>query len=116
MFECCCSGVDEALHLPVLCLNAVVQVLQFHVFDWDVKVSDPSQQDKLGHCEVTLAQIMANGGAPLTVTLVGGGGATISILGEELSLSKVRAANYHSLFLLLVFNVIYFVIYICMFW
>lgn len=47
----------------VLYLNfSVVQVLQFHVFDWDDNSNDLRNQDKLGWVEVTLAEIMSRSG------------------------------------------------------
>uniref|UniRef100_A0A6A7G5X7 Copine-8-like isoform X1 n=2 Tax=Hirondellea gigas TaxID=1518452 RepID=A0A6A7G5X7_9CRUS len=64
------------------------QVLQFHVFDWDVNQREVEAQDKLGWTEVTLAEIMASGGAQLSRTLNKGGGGIILIAGEEMANSK----------------------------
>ena len=59
------------------------------MLDWDKNVPDPSKQDKLGVLEITLAEIMANGGEAVVRSLAKGHGASLSIAGEEQSQSKV---------------------------
>ena len=63
-------------------------MLQFHIFDWDNSKYDTKGQDKLGWVELSLAEVMANGGAPLSRKLTNGGSALISIMGEEVVESK----------------------------
>ena len=68
-----------------------LQLLQFHVFDYDDhNTADIMHHDNLGFCEVSLAEIMAKSGDPLQLTLSKGGGSSkLLISGEEKSFSKV---------------------------
>ena len=66
-----------------------MQVLRFHVYDWDNKKRDASAQDDIGWTEVTLAEIMSSGGAQLARTLNKGDGGILLVAGEEIVTTKV---------------------------
>ena len=68
-------------------------MLQFHLFDWDNNKREVESQDKLGWTELTLAEVMSNGGAPLSRTLNKGGGGILLVVGEEVVATKVRGGG-----------------------